>query len=294
MHDNNLPNFLVVGAMKSGTTTMYELLQQHSRITMSNIKEVHFFDYDEKYQLGLPYYKRFFDVSPDTLAIGEVTPIYFLLPEIPKRIVEALGEQTKIIVLLRNPVDRIISHYKMMLMNKKTNDSLSESIKKNLVWMEKGRKPHRDFSYIERSLYYPQLKRYFHFFPPENIKVVLFEKEFIDQRRETMNEIFDFLSLPCEHISLDIHTMQSALPLNQKLNEILNTGHPINQLGKRLIPTKKFRNKIKIMLNRLNSNQVRIGDNIEEIRDWLNRDIFNADIKKTEKLLSVDLSDWIS
>lgn len=80
MQQVNLPNFLIVGAMKAGTTSMYEILRQHSQIAMSSIKEVHFFDIEDNYKLGLPFYQTFFKKSNNTLAVGEATPIYIFMP----------------------------------------------------------------------------------------------------------------------------------------------------------------------------------------------------------------------
>jgi len=292
MQQVHFPNFLIVGTMKAGTTSMYEVLRQHSQIGMSSIKEVHFFDIEDNYKLGLPYYKTFFERSNNILAIGEVTPSYIFIPEVPSRIMKLLGGQTKIIILLRNPADRAISHYKMNVQRRIAQDSLLVSLKKNLKRINENQPSEREESLIERGLYYSQLKRYFDLFPAENIKVILFEKEFLKQRRKTINNLFDFLNVPRENVSVNVQLMQTTIPIFNGLDRMLNTAHPINQFAKKIIPSKHDRNAIKQILNKINNKKVIKIDNVDEIIKWLIKDVFYEDIKKTEELLNLDLSDW--
>lgn len=292
MQQVNLPNFLIVGAMKAGTTSMYEILRQHSQIAMSSIKEVHFFDIEDNYKLGLPFYQTFFKKSNNTLAVGEATPIYIFMPEVPSRIIKLLGDQTKIIILLRNPADRAISHYKMNVQRRIAQDPLLVSLKKNLRRINNNQPSGQEENFIERGLYYSQLKRYFDLFPAENIKVILFEKEFLKQRRKTINDLFDFLNVPRENVSVNVQLMQTTVPIVNGLDKILNTAHPINQFAKKIIPSKHVRNAIKQISNKLNNKKVTKIDNADEIKKWLIKDVFYEDIKKTEELLDLDLSDW--
>jgi hypothetical protein len=287
-----LPNFLIVGAMKAGTTTMHEILKQHSRITMSETKELHFFDYEEKYKLGRDFYSAMFDISPDSIAVGEATPIYLFHPEVPKRIIDMLGDETKIIILLRNPSDRTISHYKMMIQYDREKDSIEAALKKNLERIANGEALNRDYSYIERSMYYEQVKRYFDLFPRENIKIVLFEEEFITDRKLLIKETFDFLGVPFEDVSVSIKLMPTTNPISKKLDQITNSASPINQALKKIIPSKKIRKSIKYFANGINSKSVITIDGLDEVKHGLTNNIFYDDIKSLEGLIKRDLSCW--
>ena len=81
--ENSLPNFLCIGAQKSGTTTLYDILKQHPHIFLPDKKELHFFDIESKYQKGVKYYSSYFQGSNSYLSVGEITPIYIYLKECP-------------------------------------------------------------------------------------------------------------------------------------------------------------------------------------------------------------------
>ena len=118
-----LPNFLIIGAAKSGTTALYRYLYDHPEIYMSERKELHYFSYPETSKLtkGPHTYKRlsvstlaeymtFFDGARDEIAIGEASPSYLYLPGTAERIYQLLPN-VKIIAILRNPVERAFSAY---------------------------------------------------------------------------------------------------------------------------------------------------------------------------------------
>ena len=106
-----LPDFLVIGAQKSGTTSFFHYIAQHPKIFDHKAKELHFFDLH--YGRGAAWYRSQFpllaSVKKDSL-VGEATPYYLCHPHAPKRI-HGLVPDVKLIVLLRDPVDRAISHY---------------------------------------------------------------------------------------------------------------------------------------------------------------------------------------
>src|SRR5947208_4822180 len=113
-----LPDFLVIGAQRGGTTSLYHYLQAHPCIKLANTKDTHFFD--KKYNKGLTWYRGHFpiwlekayaqQVRRQTFVMGEASPSYLFHPHVPKRVKQALPH-VKLIVLLRNPVDRAYSQY---------------------------------------------------------------------------------------------------------------------------------------------------------------------------------------
>ena len=105
-----LPNFVIIGAQKSGTTSLSYYLQEHPEIYVYP-KEIHFFDdRDGTYEHGLEFYSGFFAESQGAKAIGECTPCYIYAEQPPERMYEAIPN-AKLILIARNPVDRAYSNY---------------------------------------------------------------------------------------------------------------------------------------------------------------------------------------
>ena len=106
-------NFMIVGVQKSGTTALSEFCSEHPEICMAKPKEPHLFDAEEFDEAGLDdNYSKFFDHFKGEAILGEATPIYMFLPEIAKRL-HTYNPDLKLLVILRDPVDRAISQYSM-------------------------------------------------------------------------------------------------------------------------------------------------------------------------------------
>ena len=103
------PNFLIIGAQRCGTTSLYNYLIQHPQIVPSSKKEVHFFDLN--FHLGQSWYEKHFPEVSDNILTGEASPYYIFHPLCPKRIFD-YDPSVKLIVILRNPIDRAYSHYR--------------------------------------------------------------------------------------------------------------------------------------------------------------------------------------
>ena len=107
-----LPGFLGVGAAKSGTTMLYQIMLQHDDIFIPQQKECHFFNNDEFYRYGTHYYEsRFFTGHIAERAIGEITPLYMLYDDVPARIYATLGPDVKLIFCFRHLAKRAFSNY---------------------------------------------------------------------------------------------------------------------------------------------------------------------------------------
>ncbi len=287
-----LPNFLIVGAQKAATTSIFDILNHHSEIYLPPEKEVHFFDYPEKINKGIGYYARYFQHAGNAKAIGEASPSYLFFPEVPKRIQQTLGTDIKIIILLRDPVDRALSHYKMMFLQGYEKRPLSVAISENLKRLEQGFNFDRITSYLDRSLYAFQIKNYLDVFPRENIKFILFEEDFIQNRKKTIFQIQQFLGVREEDINTKIKTYPTVNKRSSKIDNTLNTANSVNQFFKMTIPSKKIRTFLKYYLNEMNSKPVMINEDFNSLKPTLIRDIFYDDIKETEKLIKRDLSRW--
>ncbi len=179
----SLPNLLVIGAMRSGTTWLDALLRSHPEVYLpKRRKEIHFFD--AYFHRGLDWYQSFFPSKADAGKyrwIGEVTPRYLYHPETPKRIRQYLPD-CHFLAILRNPADRAYSHYGFSIRDNNEQRSFPEYLE------------HYP-GVLSRGFYGKQVRRYFRYFPRERFLFLIFEKTFEDPRGSA-ERIASFLSLP--------------------------------------------------------------------------------------------------
>ena len=195
-------DFIVAGAQKSGTTALHYFLKRHPQIALPDRQEMHFFDDDEVFSDPVDYelLHRHFRKRPLRLLsvrlglAGEVTPSYLYWKPAMERI-RNYNPQIKLIVLLRNPVDRAFAHWNMQRFKDREPLDFLDALKG-----EPGRIAQplaiesRRFAYIDRGFYSGQLARVFNFFPREQVKIVKFEN-FRDRKQETLDEVFEFLGV---------------------------------------------------------------------------------------------------
>ncbi len=179
-----LPNFIILGAQKAGTSSLYHYLIQHPEISSAVKKEIHFFDF--KYNKGLNWYKSNFDNTKKIT--GEATPNYFFYPNACERIYEHLPG-IKLIVLLRNPVERAISHYYHNIKVKREPLDIRhafnfEKTRLNIDYQKlKADKNYiayhyMYFSYKAKGIYYKQLQKYFKYFNKNQFFIIQSERFF--------------------------------------------------------------------------------------------------------------------
>lgn len=199
------PDFLIVGAAKSGTTTLYDLLDQHPQVCFSSKKEVKFFNVESNYSKGFEWYSSQFHCEK-WKKIGEATPGYINHPQAAQRIKEKLGDKIKLIVILRHPVDRALSHYNHNLRNGAEWLSFQDAIKEESNRIKKSERYERMFSYLTRGYYSSHIERFLSYFPIENIEVLSFEKDLIEAPQEMVQKIECFLDLDHVKIEANIHS----------------------------------------------------------------------------------------
>lgn len=217
-----LPDFLVIGAVRSGTTSLYDNLSKHPCIFPSAYDELGFFD--NNFELGLNWYrslfptlltKKYFELKEHCFMTYDVTPQYIYNYDVAKRVAD-LFPNIKIIALLRNPVDRAYSNYYLGVRGgteKLTfEDAITAEIKEltdtNSIIMEDYNKPR---SYVVKGLYANQIKIWFKLFARKQI-LLLSSEDFSRQPNNIMNEIFQFLNLPQYNIEDFTKTNTSKYP----------------------------------------------------------------------------------
>lgn len=179
-----LPNFLIVGAEKAGTTTLASMLAEHPEVFMCDPKEPQFFTH-HKWDRGLRWYERLFDGADGYKAIGEASPAYTWAPEsieAPKRIYECLGE-IKYLYIVRDPVERMISHYRHALHFRWIPDGTSFEAALDL---HGGLK--------DCSRYFYQIEQYLPYTRQEQWHIVVLE-ELTENHHNVAKEMFRFLKI---------------------------------------------------------------------------------------------------
>lgn len=180
-----LPQFLGLGTQKGGTTTLQRLLEQHPQVWLSPSKELQFFTLH--YGLGESWYRQQFKSAAAGKRCGDITPYYLFHPEAPARIA-ALLPAVKMIVLLRDPVDRCLSQYfhscRLGLETLPLEQSLAaeqqrlEGAEAVLCAPDGRHRSHQEHSYLSRSRYEQQLSRYEHWFSPDQLLLLRSEDLF--------------------------------------------------------------------------------------------------------------------
>ena len=212
-----LPDFIIIGTQRGGTTSLYYYLTEHPGIARALMKEVHFFD--DNFREGLNWYRAQFPSSlqkyyaerirKEHFITGESSPYYLFYPPAPKRI-SALVPQAKLIVLLRNPVDRAYSHHWLVTLEENETLSFEEAIKcegermageheKILANEHYSSFNHRHYSYLSRGIYVDQLKHWMNYYPKEQF-LILKSEDLYKDTAAVFQQTLDFLGVPGEEL----------------------------------------------------------------------------------------------
>jgi hypothetical protein len=202
-----LPDFLIIGAQKCGTSSLYRLLCQHPYVEPAARKEVHFFD--TQFDRGMSWYRSHFP-SPAMregrkVLTGESSPYYLYHPHAAVRAGEVVP-QAKLIALLRNPVDRAYSHYHKRVKGKPEALRFEDAIEAEAQRLRGEREQmladesyesltYQTFSYLSRGIYVDQLMEWRRYFGQGQI-LVLKSEDFFAEPRETFGAVLEFLGLP--------------------------------------------------------------------------------------------------
>jgi hypothetical protein len=211
------PNFIVGGALKAGTTAIYHYLRQHPQVFMAADKELRFFSYDEKdpwcitHPKGFPVktfdkYLEAFSGAKDEIAIGEASPMYLHSEFAARKIRECLPD-AKLIFSLRNPIDSAYSSFQMDFRVERETRSVEDGL-----GIDQPR--------VQRYRYYFHLKKWFELFPPENIKIIIFD-DIVEDPASSISGIYRFL-----------HVDESFVPEEQNV-ERNRGGMPRNRVAGR-------------------------------------------------------------
>lgn len=290
-----LPNFIVIGAAKAGTTALYHYLAEHPDVFMSPVKETNFFGYGvdaggrllygdpevHRFPIkSLAQYQQLFVAAGGASAIGEASPMYLECPQAAGRIRELLPA-VRLICSIRHPVDRAYSNYLMYLRRRGKRFDPEVEFTRTAAWARP------DSRHMGLGFYHEQLSRYFDAFPREQIHVILFE----DLTRDalgTVREVYRFLGVD-PGFAPDLATPHAVggMPASPFLEGVL-TRSPLMAAVRPLVP-KRAANWIRRLRNR---NLKKAPSLPAELRQELTAP-FREDIAKTSALIRRSLSHWL-
>ena len=298
-----MPNFIMIGAGRSGTTSLYFYLKQHPEVFLSPVKETNFFAYlalgaEEAHRRRaipwtvktLDHYRGLFQGAENFNVRGEASPLYLYFPGVPEQIKLHLPE-VKLLAVLRDPVDRAYSSYLKYVYDGLETRSFEQAIQDELHFGKEGGYPLIGMGYYVRTGFYAQhLLRYQQAFSREQIGLFLYD-DLVRSPRELMQAIFAFLKVDPGFVpDTTVRFNQAGVPRNKMISRVDRFKELTSWLRQRL-PTRIY------LLAQRGYSKIRAGaleipELSQETRQFL-RDLYADDIKQVQELVRRDLSSWL-
>lgn len=305
-----LPNFLIIGAARSGTTTLHYVLGQHPQIYMSPNKETNFFSFycndgqvpqvtrvedvaiiDQRSVKTLEDYCFLFRGVNKEIAIGEASPSYLLVPEVPLAIRESIPD-AKIIVVLRQPIEKAYSHYLRKCPGLYSyGEDFAEVLERD---EQRIAAQGRGTSFLGHCRYYSCLKRYYEVFEHDRIKVCLFE-ELEHDPEAFYADLFRFLGVdPGFKPDVSIKYNQSGLGKARPLVFVTQGGLSLRRRLIQHLPP-NMASRLSRWRHKLRSANIDKPPPLDPaLRRALTRRYFEEEIRKLQDLIGRDLSSWLA
>ncbi len=282
------PTFLIPGASRSGTTTLWSIIRSHPEVCTPDKKELRFFDRNENYKKGIKYYESHFEECEAAKEIGEASPPYwnkgiifdedrkyiYVEEDAPSRIKKAYPN-IKLIFTFRNPVDRMYSQF---WKNVRQGREHKKSVRGAVMEEINGERSHKkdEICWVYKNKYAIHFKEWKKMFSDENIKVIIFE-EWINNTKKEIKSVFDFLGVSRDYnVSYRTEKNVSRTPYSYTISEIRRNYIGENILGR--------------AIRRFNRSRGRPTPTESE-RKWL-FGILEDQVKEMEDLLGRSLSMW--
>lgn len=298
-----LPNFLIFGVQKAGTTSIYKYLRQHPQVFMSPLKETEFMGRKPEIQeqaaagadlrtkggrkkiVTIDDYRELFEGVQDELAIGEASPNYLFSHERSVPAIQRYVPEAKLIAILRNPVERAYSDYLMHVRQAIGNPRpLAEQVK------EKGESSHT----LLKGRYYEGVKHYLDVFDSQQVKIFLYD-ELRQDSPGLMRQIFEFIGVDSSFaVDTEKRQQTAEVPKNKTVNQLLRTNNPLRSMARgvlRMALPEEKRQKLRSRLITANS-QGKEGMPLTAGDRQLLENYYREDVMRLQDLLGRDLSTW--
>ncbi len=286
-----LPDFLLIGAAKSGTTMLYNLLVQHPQVFVPDLKEPRFFLYEGEHisqedkinNKTITHVKDYYHLFKDAgeCKTGEASG--YLISEKARDLIHSLLPEVKLIAILRNPIDRAFSHHTFSVMKgfeKETNFSeIIENNKKDI---------NSDRNYLNHGLYSRHIKMYLDKFPSKNFLVLLYD-DLIHDPLSCIKQVYDHIGVSAEFTpSLNVKRNVSGKVKSKLVNNLYQKDFRFRNELKKLLP-EKLKSWFIRLIERNNYKRASLSS-----RDKAKLiEFYHEDVKALEKILKKDLSHWL-
>jgi len=304
-------NLFLIGAMRAGSTTLYHFLSQHPEIYMSSIKEPDFFvaeysrrnlskagladaDYQKrieiinnkgKFRTIDKYQQLFRDIKNEKYA-GEAS--HYLYNPGTAHIVYDYNPDSRIIVSLRNPVERIYSEYMYYVRDGRVNVPFNDFLQTGLVWDNVNKKWNIfSESRLNKGFYSKLLKPWFYFFGKEKLKIIVFD-QLVHNPMQVCKELYSWLEVDTKYRPEKVHAQRSGKPRSAILynNIIFQNNFLKNYVKEKLPRTMRvlLRDYLNIILLK--------GNKMDKNTEILLKKIYHNEIIQLEKMINKDLTSW--
>lgn len=305
---DKLPNFVIVGAGKSGTTALYEYLAEHPDVFMSPVKETNFFALegtemvepkdDPNQEFHYPWsvtnwddYQRLFDGVTNEKAIGEVSPMYLYSPDAAKQLKQRLPN-VKIIAILRDPVDRLYSRYMHLAReNREPSRRFEDALEQGNIWWKRN-------DLVQEGFYHTHLLKYYEQFPETQIKVFLYEDLKKDPLR-VIQSIYDFIGVDGWYEpDFSVEYNVSGKIQNKAVDRLIGQNSKIKSLIAKVSPTLLntiTRNMaLKKWVNKLRKKNLHKAPLSTSTRMEMINKIYRNEVQQLQQLINRDLNNWLT
>ena len=289
-------NLFCIGCPKSGTTTLFKILCQHSQIHTPKFKEPFFFN-NSNYQNGIDWYANtYYDDIKNEKWVLDFTPSYLYSDKALFRISEySKGKDLKFIVMLRNPVERAYSHYLHTLRDGLEDLDFNDAIQaesERLLNYENNLLSQLKYSYVYQSLYHKHLSKYFESFGRNNFFVINYDSQFLDKSefKLMISDLQNFLEIKIENLNIEIKENFASESRFKILQTLVNSNGLHKRLARLLFKSKINRQILINKFRKLNEKKMVKKDLEAEFKKNLYDKYFHTDVLKLESLLEKKLN----
>jgi hypothetical protein len=295
-----LPNFIIVGAAKSGTTSLHYYLKQHPDIYLPAKKELHYFAWEHMLRFSCgpgdrdilahvcqtreEYESAYSDIHGES-AVGEVSPSYLYFAEVSNQIKEELSD-TKIIIVLRNPIEKAFSQYMHLVRDNREVLQFYDALMAEKERISQGWAA--IWRYAESSLYCYRLQKYLDVFGDRHVRIFLYD-DLARSPERLMRELLEFIEVDPQHpIDLSKAQNRSGKPRSRFMANLLARPNPLRSLAKRVL-SDEITYSLKLRLQDLNTGKKGTIDS--RSRAYLT-DFCGADVQAVQQIVGRPLN-WL-
>lgn len=279
-----LPNLMIGGAQKCGTTSLHRLLSSHADVYFPPApaapQEIHFFDIDANFRKGLGWYAELFSGQRGEAFVGQTSPLYLYLPQVPARIHAALPD-ARLVFILRNPVDRAYSHYWHEVRYGWESLPFDAALDGEAERIAQGFDARRHYSYVDRGRYAVQLRHFEEHFSRSQI-LLLRHDDLKANLDSVCRQLAEFLAIDPAGFALGgettVHHNGARMPRVPMIQRLVR-------------PVRSRCPKVGYLVDRLNLRSVRYPPMPAETRRCL-LDLFESDMAELEQCWNIDTRPW--